>query len=76
MSEARNIIKTHKEKSKLNPDWIKSSEQKWYPEYCAETKIWNFYWTALWDAGLIYFSEDEAEELVEELNEKCKEGWE
>ena len=43
MSEARNIIKTHKEKSKLNPDWIKSSEQKWYPEYCAETKIWNFY---------------------------------
>ena len=33
-------------------------------------------WTAVWDLGLIYFTEEEIEKVIRELNENCKEGWE
>lgn len=76
MSKAREIINEHKDKSEFVPKWINSSQWKYYPEYSEDSKEWKAYWTALWDTGINYFSEEEAEELVAELNEKCPEGWE
>lgn len=76
MSKAREIIENHKKESKLIPNWLDADEYKYYPEYLAESKKWAYYWTALWNFGIDYFSDDEVENLIKELNENCQEGWE
>ena len=76
MSKAREIINEHKDKSEFMPEWKNPNQWKWFPEYSEDSGLWQVCWTALWDTGINYFSEEEAEELVAELNEKCPEGWE
>ena len=76
MSKAREIIKKHKEESEFIPEWKNANQWKWYPEYSEESRKWQIYWTAFWNVGIDYFSEEEATELVAELEEHCKDGWE
>lgn len=76
MGTAREIIKKHKEESELQPNWFDADEFKYYPEYSEELKIWQFYWTTLWNFGADYFTDEEIEKVINELNENCKEGWE
>ena len=76
MGTAREIIKKHKEESEFQPNWLDADEFKYYPEYSAELKKWQAHWTALWNFGADYFTDEEIEKVIRELNENCKEGWE
>lgn len=76
MSTAREIIKKYKEESKFTPNWLDANQSKYYPEYSQDSKKWQYYWTVIWNFGIDCFSENEVEELVEELNNSCKDGWE